>query len=433
MKSTLPILFLCLFGIFITSCGDDDCAEVNWYQDTDGDGFGNPDEVMRSCDQPEGYVTNSGDCDDSNKNANSDTLPTWYKDADADGYGDPSSPLEACTQPEGYVTDNTDCNDSNKDANPESTPTWYEDADGDGFGNPDVTTEACTQPDGYVADNTDCDDTNKDANPDMFPTWFIDADGDNYGDSNVFMEACTQPEGYVADDTDCDDSNADINPGAEEDDSDGIDSNCDGKVEITNIWLGPMIPVSKPANADWTDPQYQDRITDKVVITRQNNRPFYNYQWWQDEFGQDPTSNDLKEDFYNGTPTLNFTPTGGTKGIRWAILNNSGDHPEWDSNFTLYGTLGEPDHFYSLNNVVTMITNLNNSQNVTEVVNDFTIKVGNDGELSTPNFKNIVGIRLGAWLVEDNIYVIFTFTSWGEGQGPTPNPGAFSYERSTEQ
>ena len=35
-----------------------------WYQDADGDSFGNPMKSMISCDQPEGYVANKDDCDD---------------------------------------------------------------------------------------------------------------------------------------------------------------------------------------------------------------------------------------------------------------------------------------------------------------------------------------------------------------------------------
>ena len=33
----------------------------------------------------------------------------------------------------------------------------------------------------------------------------------------------------------------------------------------------------KPGNADWNDPEYQDYITDNVIITRGNNKPIFNY------------------------------------------------------------------------------------------------------------------------------------------------------------
>lgn len=42
----------------------------------------------------------------------------WYHDADGDGYGNPSDIISACSQPAGYIPDNTDCNDLNSSIHP---------------------------------------------------------------------------------------------------------------------------------------------------------------------------------------------------------------------------------------------------------------------------------------------------------------------------
>ncbi len=41
-----------------------DCTELDWYQDLDEDGSGNPSVPLSACDQPSGYVDNDDDCDD---------------------------------------------------------------------------------------------------------------------------------------------------------------------------------------------------------------------------------------------------------------------------------------------------------------------------------------------------------------------------------
>ena len=46
------------------------------------------------------------------------TKNTYYQDADGDGYGDPANTTEACAAPAGYVDDNTDCDDTNAAVNP---------------------------------------------------------------------------------------------------------------------------------------------------------------------------------------------------------------------------------------------------------------------------------------------------------------------------
>lgn len=45
---------------------DNDVLLFDWYQDSDGDGLGNPDSILPACLQPMGYVSNDLDCDDNN-------------------------------------------------------------------------------------------------------------------------------------------------------------------------------------------------------------------------------------------------------------------------------------------------------------------------------------------------------------------------------
>ncbi|MEM7486402.1 MAG: putative metal-binding motif-containing protein [Bacteroidota bacterium] len=315
---------------------------------------------------------------------------------------------------------NDDCSES----------TYYKDADGDGFGTTIDSKSSCTQPTGYVDNATDSDDTNASVFPGCeIITYYEDADNDGFGNLEAPLDACTQPEGYVIDSTDCDDTNPNINPKAEELPNDGIDNNCDGEQAVaTIIWSGENTIFTKIANADWTDPANQDQLTEKVVFTRQNNKPIYNYQWWQDTFGQDASTQQLDGDFWD-QDQQSFTPTGGTKGVRWALLDDTGaENPgdAWD-NFELYGTLADPTHFYSFHNVCSFLYYLEDNIPVDNVVDDFYINADGDDESNGIKMSYLVGKKLGVWLVEGDIYLTLTFTEWGSGG----TGGAISYTRST--
>lgn len=69
MKYNRALALFLLLGaivlISITSCKKDDtCVETTWYEDADEDGLGNPDVTMTSCEQPDGFVADNSDTDD---------------------------------------------------------------------------------------------------------------------------------------------------------------------------------------------------------------------------------------------------------------------------------------------------------------------------------------------------------------------------------
>ena len=98
--------------------GDDNSGLRTWYRDADGDGFGTSLNTQVSCSRPSGYVSNSSDCDDNDRNEHPGQ--TWYIDADKDGYG--SGSVRSCTRPtNGYLapelSGTSDCDDTNTSAN----------------------------------------------------------------------------------------------------------------------------------------------------------------------------------------------------------------------------------------------------------------------------------------------------------------------------
>ena len=165
--------------------GETSIDALVWYQDSDGDGFGNEDVIVYSCDLDiDGFVRYGGDCDDYSPSA-SLVYPT--SDEFCDGM-------------------DNDCDGIIDGAQSVDRGSWFEDQDGDGygFGNEIL---SCELIEGYVENNDDCDDSN----PLKYPN--VDSDGDGF-------EACGE---------DCDDQNLLIHPYAEDLVSDGIDQNCDGR------------------------------------------------------------------------------------------------------------------------------------------------------------------------------------------------------------
>ena len=328
---------------------DDDCDGLTdegvlttFYQDSDQDGFGNADATTTACAQPNGFVGNPLDCNDSSQAINPDAdeicngIDDDCDDLTLDGAdevqlgqtcdGPDSDACEegswACAGGSMVCSDATDnsvevCNGVDDDCNGQTDEnlllTFYQDADNDGFGNAAATTKACSAPEGYVTDTSDCNDADGSVNPDaielcngvdddcsaatsdgseeawyetpcdgpdddlceegqlkcvggsascndatgnnaevcdgvdndcdgeideggVIQTFYADTDNDLYGDANNTITACAAPPGYVANPSDCNDQLATVNP-AGKDVCNGVDDDCnplteDGSVDI---------------------------------------------------------------------------------------------------------------------------------------------------------------------------------------------------------
>ena len=136
---------------------DTDDTEVidtaNTNVDADGDGFtleegdcddDNPNANPYASEYCDGFDNN---CDGVVDEASALDSTRWYEDSDGDSFGNPDSYGQACDQPDGFVSDNTDCDDTDGNSYPGASEVWYDDIDQDC----DPTTE-------YDADGDGLDD-----------------------------------------------------------------------------------------------------------------------------------------------------------------------------------------------------------------------------------------------------------------------------------
>ena len=217
-------------------CDDNDAAvPAIWYRDQDGDGFGLEADSVLDCSQPEGYVDNSVDCDDTSIEMNAN---------DEDG--------------DGNSTCDGDCDDNNFDLNAND-----EDGDGDSTCDGDCDDSDANQnlsdedQDGESSCAGDCDDldplkNNIDLDGDTFSSCQGDCDDTDYDRNLLDNDA----DGFSTCDDDCRDNDPYIHPGMLEISYDGIDQDCDGLDEsaTTPSWEYAWVENASEAISIMNDP-----------------------------------------------------------------------------------------------------------------------------------------------------------------------------------
>ncbi len=203
--------------------GDEDCDglydEVDpdmvglaaFYDDSDGDGFGDPFTVYLACTPDAGSVSDPGDCDDTDSRRN-------------------IGQIEVCDDED--VDEDCDGAADDADSAPSGRSSLWQDADLDGYGGV-VAVVVCEAGPGTSARNDDCDDTDPTVFPDatescdgrdedcdgavdegLLGTWYLDDDLDSWGNEMIWALACTMPLGYVGVSGDCDDGDPLVYPGS---------------------------------------------------------------------------------------------------------------------------------------------------------------------------------------------------------------------------
>ncbi len=249
-------------SITVSSTVNNDCGEagrLTFFEDADGDRYGNPQVTLQACEAPQGYVAGNSDCDDTNAAIHPGAVEICGDSIDQNCSGadlicttanapnalDDEAATSAGVSVQIHVaandTDNgsLDLSSVNITAQPVNgsiehiengvvtyTPLSefsgqdsfsYTIADNDGL----VSNSARVRITVSATADGDCSEADS-------LTFYEDTDGDHYGNALTTTQACEAPEGYVSANTDCDDTNEQIHPGAVEICGDGIDQNCSG-------------------------------------------------------------------------------------------------------------------------------------------------------------------------------------------------------------
>lgn len=137
--------------LLLAGCPLIGAADLEDARDRDGDGL-------------DAINLGGTDCDDTDPQIGGPS--PLYTDADGDGYGDPEDLVPSCEVTAGLVANNTDCDDADPAAHPGAI--WGLDLDGDGFAGQE-TQLSCLSPDAlqpWTPTLGDCDDDRADVYPD---------------------------------------------------------------------------------------------------------------------------------------------------------------------------------------------------------------------------------------------------------------------------
>ncbi len=244
------------------------CEELDWFRDTDGDGFGDPDQTTRSCEEPSDYVSVDTDCDDSNPLISPAAIDLPYDTIDQDCDGTDLCDVDGDGVLSAECEGGLDCDDSDQSVFPFGTEVPYDgiDQDCDGSDLCDVDFDTL---DDLICGGTDCDDADAGIGE---LSYYPDRDGDGFGDAEDSGSLCeSQDDSDVSNADDCDDGNGLRFPGNADLVGDGVDNNCDGIPGVDSDGDGQPSIVSGGGDCDDQDPAVHPAVADLVDNGIDNN------------------------------------------------------------------------------------------------------------------------------------------------------------------